>query len=154
MKQEHILELKPIGVIHSPYKGSDEAPYQGYRSKKISRIEVFREFEEGLQDVDGFSHIVIIYWFHKSHGYHLIVKTPWDDVPHGLFTTRSPHRPSPLALTVVELVSTDRNILKVRGLDAIDGSPLLDIKPYVRAMDERSVVKSGWLEGKLGRERC
>ena len=84
----------------------------------------------------------------------MIVKTHWDDIPHGLFTTRSPHRPCPLALTVVELVARERNILKVRGLDAIDGSPLLDIKPYVAAVDERSVVKSGWLEGKLGRKRC
>jgi formylmethanofuran dehydrogenase subunit E len=151
MKQEHILKLKPIGIIHSPYKDRGEGPYQGYRSKKISRVEVFKEFEEGLQDIDGFSHIVVIYWFHKSHGYHLIVKTPWDNVPHGLFTTRSPHRPCPLALTVVELVSRDRNILKVRGLDAIDGSPVLDIKPYVAVVDERSVVRSGWLEGKLGK---
>lgn len=145
--------MQPIGVIHSPYRDRDEAPYQGYRTKEISRIEVFGEFEEGLQDIDGFSHIVIIYWFHRSHGYHLIVETPWDDVPHGLFTTRSPHRPCPLALTVVELVSRDRNILKVRGLDAIDGSPLLDIKPYVPAVDGRSVVKSGWLERRLGKER-
>ena len=151
MKQEHVLELKPIGVIHSPYTDRDKAPYQGYRTKRISRIEVFGEFQEGLQDIDGFSHIVVIYWFHKSLGYHLMVKTPWDDVPHGVFTTRSPHRPCPLALTLVELLSRDRNILKVRGLDAIDGSPLLDIKPYVAVVDERSVVRSGWLEGKLGK---
>ncbi len=154
MKQEHILELRPIGVIHSSFKDGDEAPYQGYRTRKISRVEVFSEFGRGLQDIEGFSHIIVIYWFHKSHGYHLIVKTPWDDVPHGLFTTRSPHRPCPVALTVVELVSVERNVLKVRGLDAIDGSPLLDIKPYVAVVDERSVVKSGWLEGKLGQKRC
>lgn len=153
MKQEHALELKPIGVIHSPYTDRDKAPYQGYRAKEISRIEVFREFEEGLQDIDGFSHIVVIYWFHESQGYHLMVKTPWDDVPHGLFTTRSPNRPCPLALTVVELVARDRNMLKVRGLDAIDGSPLLDIKPYIGALDGMSVVRIGWLEGKLGEER-
>jgi len=154
VKQEHILELKPIGVIHSPYKDRDEAPYQGYRRKKISSVEVFRDFEEGLQDIEGFSHIIVIYWFHKSYGYHLIVETPWDDIPHGLFTTRSPHRPCPLALTVVELLARERNILKVRGLDAIDGSPLLDIKPYVAAVDETSIVKYGWLEGKLGQKRC
>jgi tRNA-Thr(GGU) m(6)t(6)A37 methyltransferase TsaA len=154
MEKEHGLELSPIGIIHSPYRDRGEAPYQGYRSKRISRIEVLKEFEEGLQDIEGFSHIVVIYWFHKSQGYHLLVKTPWDDVPHGLFTTRSPHRPCPLALTVVELVAREKNILKVKGLDALDGSPLLDIKPYVPAVDERSVVKSGWLEGKLGRERC
>jgi tRNA-Thr(GGU) m(6)t(6)A37 methyltransferase TsaA len=154
MEKEHGLELSPIGIIHSPYRDRAEAPYQGYRSKRISRIEVFKEFEEGLQDIEGFSHIVVIYWFHKSQGYHLLVKTPWDDVPHGLFTTRSPHRPCPLALTVVKLVAREKNILKVKGLDALDGSPLLDIKPYIPSVDERSAVKSGWLEGKLGRERC
>ncbi len=154
MKQGRSLELKPIGVIHSPYKDRGEAPCQVCRSKKTSRIEVFTEFEEGLQDIEGFSHVIVIYWFHKSQGYHLLVKTPWDDTPHGLFATRSPHRPCPLALTVVELVAREKNVLKVKGLDAIDGSPLLDIKPYIAAVDERSVVKSGWLEGKLGREGC
>jgi tRNA-Thr(GGU) m(6)t(6)A37 methyltransferase TsaA len=154
MRKRHSLELKPIGVIHTRYKDRGEAPFQGYRSKEVSRIEVFKEFEEGLQDIEGFSHIIVIYWFHKSQGYHLLVKTPWDDIPHGLFTTRSPHRPCPLALTVVELVAREKNILKVKGLDAIDGSPLLDIKPYVPEVDERSVVKFGWLEGKLGKGRC
>jgi tRNA-Thr(GGU) m(6)t(6)A37 methyltransferase TsaA len=154
MEKRHGFQLSPIGIIHSPYKDSVGAPYQGYRSKRISRIEVFKEFEEGLQDIEGFSHIIVIYWLHKSQGYHLLVKTPWDDVPHGLFTTRSPRRPCPLALTVAQLVARDGNIVTVRGLDAIDGSPLLDIKPYIPAVDERSVVKSGWLEGKLGRGRC
>jgi tRNA-Thr(GGU) m(6)t(6)A37 methyltransferase TsaA len=154
MEKSHKLELKPIGIIHSPYKDRGDAPYQGYRSKKISRIEVFKEFEEGLQDVEGFSHIIVVYWFHKSHGYHLLVRTPWDNIPHGLFTTRSPHRPCPLALTVVELVAREKNILKVKGLDAIDGSPVLDVKPYIPSVDERSVVKSGWMKGKLGKERC
>ncbi len=84
----------------------------------------------------------------------MLVKTPWDDVRHGLFTTRSPHRPCPLGLTVVELVAREKNILKVKGLDAINGTPLLDIKPFIRSIDERSVVKAGWLDGKLGKERC
>jgi tRNA-Thr(GGU) m(6)t(6)A37 methyltransferase TsaA len=154
MRKGHSLELKPIGIIHSPYKSRASAPYQGYRSEQVSQIEVFEQFEEGLQDIEGFSHIIVIYWFHKSQGYHLLVKTPWDDIPHGLFTTRSPHRPCPLALTVVELVATEKGVLKVKGLDAIDGSPLLDIKPYIAAVDERSAVKSGWLEGKVGRGRC
>jgi len=153
MEEQHSLELKPIGIIHSPSKNTGKAPYQGYESEKISRIEVFKEFEEGLKDIEGFSHIVVIYWFHKSQGYHLLVKTPWDDTLHGLFTTRSPHRPCPLGLTVVELVAREKNILKVKGLDAIDGTPLLDIKPYVPSIDERSVVKPGWLEGKLEKGR-
>jgi formylmethanofuran dehydrogenase subunit E len=154
MRKGHSLELKPIGVIHSPYKNRGNTPYQGYRSEQISQIEVFKEFEEGLQDIEGFSHIIVIYWFHKSQGYHLLVKTPWDDIPHGLFATRSPHRPCPLGLTVVELVARENNILKVKGLDAIDATLLLDIKPYIPAVDQRSVVKPGWLEGKLRRERC
>jgi len=153
MEERHSLELKPIGIIHSPYKNTGEAPYQGYKSEEISRIEVFKEFEEGLKDIEGFSHIIVIYWFHKSQGYHLLVKTPWDDRLHGLFTTRSPHRPCPLGLTVVELVAREKNILKVKGLDAVDGTPLLDIKPCIPSIDERSVIKLGWLEGKLGTER-
>jgi tRNA-Thr(GGU) m(6)t(6)A37 methyltransferase TsaA len=154
MRKRQSLELKPIGIIHSPYKNTGAAPYQGYKSEEISQIEIFEEFEEGLKDIEGFSHIVVIYWFHKSRGYHLLVKTPWDDNLHGLFTTRSPHRPCPLGLTVVELIAREKNILKVKGLDAIDGTPLLDIKPYIPSIDERSVVKPGWLEGKLGKKRC
>ncbi len=153
MRKRHSLGLKPIGIIHSPYKNTGAAPYQGYKSEEISQIEVFKEFEEGLKDIEGFSHITVIYWFHKSQGYHLLVKTPWDDSLHGLFTTRSPHRPCPLGLTVVELVAREKNILKVKGLDAIDGTPLLDIKPYVPSIDEKLPIKVGWLEGKLGTER-
>jgi tRNA-Thr(GGU) m(6)t(6)A37 methyltransferase TsaA len=154
MEERHSLELKPIGIIHSLYKNTRAAPYQGYKSEEISQIEVFKEFEEGLKDIEGFSHIIVIYWFHKSQGYHLLVKTPWDDSLHGLFTTRSPHRPCRLGLTVVKLVAKEKNILKVKGLDAIDGTPLLDIKPYIPEVDERSVVRPGWLEGKLGKKRC
>ena len=154
MEKRHNLELKPIGIIHSPYRNMSVAPYQGYKSEEISQIEVFKEFEEGLKDIEGFSHILVIFWFHKSEGFHLLVKTPWDDVLHGLFATRSPHRPCPLGLTVVELVARQDNILKVKGLDAIDGTPLLDIKPHIPSIDERSVVKHGWLEGKLGMGRC
>jgi len=153
MRKRHSLELTPIGIIHSPYKNRVEAPYQGQRSEEISQIEVFKEFEEGLKDIEGFSHIIVIYWFHNSQGYHLLVKTPWDDNLHGLFTTRSPHRPCPLGLTVVKILARENNVLKVKGLDAIDGTPILDIKPYIPLIDERSVVKPGWLEGKLGKGR-
>jgi tRNA-Thr(GGU) m(6)t(6)A37 methyltransferase TsaA len=154
MEDRYSLELKPIGIIHSPFKDTGKSPYQGCKSDEISQIEVFEEFEEGLKDIEGFSHIVVIYWFNKSLGYHLLVKTPWDDRLHGLFTTRSPHRPCPLGLTVVELIGREKNILRVKGLDAIDGTPLLDIKPYVPSIDERAFVKPGWLEGKLGKKRC
>jgi tRNA (adenine37-N6)-methyltransferase len=153
MTERHSLELKPIGIIHSPYKNTRDVPRHGHESEDISQVELFQEFEEGLQDIEEFSHIVVIFWFHKYQGYQLVVKTPWDDSPHGLFTTRSPQRPSPLGLTVVELVAREKNMLTVKGLDAVDGTPLLDIKPYIPAIDERRPVKLGWLEGKLPKKR-
>jgi tRNA-Thr(GGU) m(6)t(6)A37 methyltransferase TsaA len=149
MEEQHSLKLKPIGTIHSPYKSHEEAPHQGRERDEICQVELFKEFEEGLKDIEGFSHIILIYYCHKSQGYHLLVKTPWDVKPHGLFTTRSPNRPCPLGLCVVELVAREKNILKVKGLDAIDGTPLLDIKPYIPAVDKKANVKIGWFEGKL-----
>ncbi len=149
MQEQHSLELLPIGIIHSSFGDTGQVPYQGHRSEEISQIEVFKEFEEGLKDIEGFSHIILIFWFHKSQGYQLLVRTPWEDVLHGLFATRSPRRPCPLGLTVAELVARDDNILEAKGLDAIDGTPLIDIKPYVPPIDERAVVNLGWLEGKL-----
>jgi len=147
MEEQGILKLKPIGVIHSPYHAG-QVPYQGCGREEIGEVEVFEQFAEGLKDIEGFSHIVLIYWFHKSRGYSLMVRTPWDTTPHGLFTTRSPNRPCPLGLSVVRLVARKGNILKVKGLDAIDGTPLLDIKPYVPTVEEKSDIKVGWLEKK------
>jgi len=149
MEERDRLELKPIGIIHSPYLDRGRAPHQGRGREEICHVEVFKEFEKGLNDIEGFSHIILICWFHKSAGYHLLVTTPWDTKPHGLFTTRSPHRPCPLGLSVVELVAREGNILKVKGLDAINGTPLLDIKPYIPSIDEKTNIKSGWFEGKL-----
>ena len=152
MEEQGVLKLKPIGVIHSPYHAG-QVPYQGCGREEIGEVEVFEQFAEGLKDIEGFSHIVLIYWFHKSRGYSLMVRTPWDTKPHGLFTTRSPNRPCPLGLSVVRLVAKKGNTLKVKDLDAIDGTPLLDIKPYVPTVDEKSDIKVGWLEGKLKLEK-
>ena len=148
MGEPGVLKLKPIGIIHSPYHAG-QVPYQGCGREEIGEVEVFEQFAEGLKDIEGFSHIVLIYWFHKSRGYSLMVRTPWDTTPHGLFTTRSPNRPCPLGLSVVRLVAKKGNTLKVKDLDAIDGTPLLDIKPYVPTVDEKSDIKVGWLESKL-----
>jgi len=153
MRKRHSLELKPIGIIHPPYHDRRKAPRQGCERKEISQVEVYKEFEEGLKDIEKFSHIILIYWFHKSTGYSLIVTRPRDVKPRGLFATRSPDRPCPLGLSVVELLAREGNIIKVKGLDAIDGTPLLDIKPYFPSVDERSNVRVPWLEGKLGKER-
>jgi len=149
MEKQHSLELKPIGIIHSPYRDREQAPRQGSGREEICQVEVFEQFEQGLKDVEGFSHIILIYWLHKSAGYHLLVIKPRASKARGLFTTRSPNRPNPLGLCVVELVAKEGRILKVRGLDAIDGSPLLDIKPYIPAIDGKANVRVGWLEGKL-----
>jgi tRNA-Thr(GGU) m(6)t(6)A37 methyltransferase TsaA len=138
VEEERILELKPIGMIHSPYPSRGQAPRQGAGREEICQVELFQEFEEGLKDIERFSHIILIYWFHKSKGYSLMVTPSWDTKPHGLFTSRSPDRPCPLGLSVVELVAREGNILKVKGLDAIDGTPLLDIKPYFPTIDEKS----------------
>ena len=149
MKERDRLELKPIGIIYSPYKNRGEVPRQGCRHEEICQVELFPEFEEGLQDIEGFSHIILIYWLHKSKGYSLRITTPWDTIPHGLFTTRSPDRPCPLGLCVVELIARERNILKVRGLDALDNTPLLDIKPYIPSIDAKTNATSGWFKDKL-----
>jgi tRNA-Thr(GGU) m(6)t(6)A37 methyltransferase TsaA len=138
MAEKQTLELKPIGIIHSPYQSRREAPRQGYGREEICQVELFQEFEEGLKDIERFSHIILIYWFHKSKGYSLTVTPSWDSKPHGLFTSRSPDRPCPLGLSVVELVARQGNVLNVKGLDAIDGTPLLDIKPYFPTIDGKS----------------
>ena len=141
------LELKPIGIVHSPYKTRREAPPQG--EEKISEIEIFDEYKRGLKDVEGFSHLHILYWLHESKGYTLSVRTPWDPEPHGLFATRTPHRPNPIGYSVVELIERRENSLRVKGLDAIEGTPVLDIKPYIPKIDSRPNAKVGWLKDKL-----
>jgi len=140
------VNLTPIGIIHSPGRGSGQVPCQDDDPSAVSTIEVFSEYATGLQDIEGFSHIVVIYWFHQSQGYELLVKPPGEDGLHGLFATRSPHRPCALGLTVVELLARDENRLEVKGLDAMDGSPVLDIKPYLPEEYDPHSVRIGWLE--------
>jgi tRNA-Thr(GGU) m(6)t(6)A37 methyltransferase TsaA len=140
------LELEPIGIVHSPYRNRYEAPRQG--REEVSEIVVFDEYEEGLKDIEGFSHLHILYYLHKSRGYSLSVKTPWDAEPHGLFATRSPHRPTPIGYSVVELIKREEKKLRVKGLDAIDGTLILDVKPYIPRIDSKPKAKGGWLEGR------
>jgi tRNA-Thr(GGU) m(6)t(6)A37 methyltransferase TsaA len=141
------LELEPIGIVHSPYKNRYEVPPQG--GEEVSEIVVFDEYEGGLKDIEGFSHLHILYYLHKSRGYSLSVKTPWDSEPHGLFATRSPHRPNPIGYSVVELIKREGKTLRVKGLDAIDGTLILDVKPYIPRIDSKPKAKGGWLEGKF-----
>jgi len=143
------IVIKPIGIIHTPYKTTKEIPCQGYRSKEIGEIEVFNEYGEGLTDIEGFSHIVVLYSFHKSEPYTLLVKPFLDDRLRGLFATRAPKRINPIGLSVVKLLERKGNILRITEVDMLDGTPLIDIKPYVPRFDEREDVRIGWLEDKL-----
>ena len=136
--------MKPIGVIHSPFINKNETPIQPTRSHAPGQVEVFTEFAEGLQDLEGFSHIILLYAFHCSSGYTLRVKPFLDDQLHGLFATRHPCRPNPIGLSVVRLLARHNNILDIEGVDMLAGAPLLDIKPYVPEFDVRTNVKTGW----------
>jgi len=138
------LDIKIIGIIHSPFKTTTEVPFKG--NTEIMTIEVDHSFVEGLTDIDEFSHLHIFYWLHLSKGYKTIVQTPWEDTPHGLFTTRSPHRPNPLGYSVVKLLKRENNLLYIQGLDAIDGTPVIDIKPYIPKRDAQPKAKPGWLQ--------
>jgi tRNA-Thr(GGU) m(6)t(6)A37 methyltransferase TsaA len=136
--------MKPIGVIHSPFTQKDQTPIQASRSPAVGQVEVYPEFTEGLQDLEELSHIILLYVFHCSSGYQLRVKPFLDDHLRGLFATRYPCRPNPLGLSVVRLLERRGNILEIQGVDVLDGTPLLDIKPYVPDFDVRSEVRTGW----------
>ena len=136
--------MKPIGVIHSPFTDKSQTPIQASRSQAVGQVEVYPEFAEGLQDVEGFSHLILLYIFHRSSGYTLRVKPFLDDEWRGLFATRYPCRPNPLGLSVVRLLKRRDNVLEIEGVDVLDGTPLLDIKPYVQDFDVRMETNTGW----------
>jgi tRNA-Thr(GGU) m(6)t(6)A37 methyltransferase TsaA len=149
MKDEIMNEIKykPIGVVHSPFKEPKGTPIQPPGGKGIDgTVEVFPEYAEGLKDVEGFSHIILIYHFHLSKGLSLKVKPYMENELRGVFATRAPSRPNPIGISVVRLVRVEKSILYVRDVDFVDGTPLLDIKPYVPEFDVREVNKTGWLE--------
>jgi tRNA-Thr(GGU) m(6)t(6)A37 methyltransferase TsaA len=143
------MRIKPIGIIYTPFKSKKETPKQNYKSKAIGKVEVFKKYQEGLKGIEGFSHLILIYNFHKSRGFKLLVTPFLDDKLHGLFATRYPRRPNQIGLTVVRLLKRKGNILRVKNIDVIDGTPLLDIKPYVPEFGPRQNVKIGWLRGKI-----
>lgn len=147
------FRFKPIGLVHSPFKETAEievrrlAEPDGF-SDVEGRIEIFQEFEAGLDDLDGFSHLIAVCVFHKAEGYRLRTKPFLDDQLRGVFATRSPHRPNPIALTVLKILERDGRNLKVSGLDLIDGTPVLDLKPYT-PRDRRAPARFGWLGKKM-----
>ena len=141
------IEYEPIGVIHSPFQTTEGMPIQPSGAIGVQgTVELFPKFGQGLRDLDGFSHIVLIYHFHRSTGYSLLVTPFLDSVKRGVFATRAPRRPNPIGLSVVRLVRVEENTLHVENIDVLDGTPLLDIKPYVPEFDHYVADRVGWLE--------
>lgn len=136
----------PIGVIHSPFIEKDKTPIQASRSQAVGRVEIYPEFADGLLDIEALSHLYLLYAFHESLGYELHAQPFLDDRKHGIFATRYPYRPNPIGMSVVKLLSRENNILTIEGVDVLDGTPLLDIKPYVPDFDHRTEVRVGWYE--------
>jgi len=142
------LTVQPIGVIHTPHTRAAETPIQPVFAQGIQgRAEILPEYADGLADLEGFSHIWLLYWFHRAGPARLTVRPFLEDVEHGVFATRAPTRPNPLGLSLVRLVRRDGCTLHLEDMDVLDGTPLLDIKPYTPRFDERTGVRTGWLAG-------
>jgi tRNA-Thr(GGU) m(6)t(6)A37 methyltransferase TsaA len=136
---------KPIGFVSSPYQNSKEIP-KGLHARHEAEgvLRILPEFEIGLTDIEGFSHLFVLWQFDRYQDFELIGLPPFDDRPHGVFATRSPRRPNPIGLTVVELLRRENELLHVRGIDMLDGSPILDIKPYLSSVPSEN-LRRGWL---------
>jgi tRNA-Thr(GGU) m(6)t(6)A37 methyltransferase TsaA len=141
------IEFTPIGIIHSPFMEPEGMPIQPPGAAGVKgTVEVFEDFRSGLKDLDGFSHIILLYHFHRSHGFNLHVVPFMDSEERGLFSTRAPKRPNPIGLSVVQLDKIKDGVLFIRDVDILDGTPLLDIKPYVPEFDAQMEVRTGWLK--------
>lgn len=150
MKEE--ITYKPIGVVHSPFKEPAGTPIQSVSAMdKTAEIEVFKEYEKGLADIEGFSHIIVIFHCHLAKSRPLLVRPYMDDVERGVFATRSPARPNPIGMSIVRLEAVEGNVLKIRGVDIVDGTPILDIKPFVPHFQMDETVRVGWLEERVKR---
>lgn len=136
---------RPIGFVSSPYTNTKDIPKGlGAKHKADGVLKILPELQDGLFDIDGFSHLFVLWEFDRAEGFDLIGTPPCDNQPHGVFATRSPRRPNPIGLTVVELLRRDGADLHVRGVDMLDGTPILDIKPYMSSIPEEK-VRRGWL---------
>jgi len=142
-----MIHFEPIGIIRSPFTDRKGMPIQPAGAKGVKgRVEVFEEYRAALKDLEGFSHIILLYHFHRSQGFTPQVVPFMDSQPRGLFSTRAPRRPNPIGLSIVQLNRIEEDVLLVENLDILDGTPLLDIKPYVPDFDAPSDVRTGWLE--------
>lgn len=146
--------VRPIGVIHSPFGAKEETPMQGaFAPDAEGSVEVFGEYAPALQDIEGFTHLYLLYRFDRAGAIELVRPTFLDDAPHGVFASRHPCRPNGIGLSVVRLLRREGNNLIVGGIDVLDGTPLLDIKPYIPRFDSHPEAGEGWLAGKETREK-
>lgn len=140
------MNLKSIGMIRTPYTGKEDCPIQpSYASNSIGSVEVFKEYAEGLKDIETFSHIYLLYEFDRAGEIKLVRPTFLDDEPHGVFASRHPCRPNGIGLSIVKLINREENVLKVEGIDVLDKTPLIDIKPYIRRFDLIEEATDGWV---------
>jgi tRNA (adenine37-N6)-methyltransferase len=141
------INFKPIGIIHTPFSDKENTPIQGcFSPESKGYIELYPEYSGGLKDITGFSHLILIYHFHKSAGYSLLAKPFLDKEQRGIFAIRYCDRPNAIGLSVVKLVQVRENILDISEVDMLDGTPLLDIKPYVPQFDIKESVQDGWYQ--------
>ena len=146
------ISLEPIGIIHTPYSEPSGMPIQPPGGEGVAgSIEIFSEYVEGLKDLDGFSHIILIYHLHEVSEAKLTVVPFMDDTPRGVFSTRAPRRPNAIGLSVVRLNKVEGGRLEIENVDILDGTPLLDIKPYIPEVDHQPADRIGWLTGKKRR---
>ena len=141
------MTIKPIGIIETPFNDLKGMPIQPSGAADIQgTIIINKEYEQGLSDLEGFSHIILLYHFHQSQGYNLMVTPFMDDQKRGLFSTRAPRRPNSIGLSIVQLIKREKNRISIKGIDVLNGTPLIDIKPYVPGFDAKDVTKLGWLD--------
>ena len=143
------ITFEPIGIIHTPFTSKEGMPIQSTAAKGVKgKIILMEEYASGLADLDGFSHIFLIYYFHKSIGFELQTTPFLDNVKRGVFATRAPRRPNSIGISVVRLLSIEKNIIHIENVDILDGTPLLDIKPYIPDFDIHEIEKNGWIGNK------
>jgi tRNA-Thr(GGU) m(6)t(6)A37 methyltransferase TsaA len=148
-----MFTFRPIGQVSSPYQETPSIP-KGFGAKHDAEgvLNIMPEFELGLTDIEGFSHLFVLWAFDRSQGFELMGTPPIDNRPHGVFATRSPRRPNPIGLTVVELLRREGRLLHVRGVDMLDGTPILDIKPYLSSVPTEALHR-GWIAEAEARKR-
>ena len=150
------LSLTPIGTLHTPWRTLDDCPRNGRQPDPapVCTVRILSEYLAGLQSLDGFSHLILLYWLNQPHPVRLLFTPPFDSQPHGVFASRAPWRPNPIGLSVVTLDGFDSpDVLRVRYLDCLDGTPLLDIKPYLSTTDSEPHAVMGWLDQHATRNR-